>query len=94
MTKDINLQVPDSLHERLLTEAKEQGVSLEALCLSLLEMSPKRESSTLVEPSMYPYLANGELRSEILKVLQSDLSKEEVKRRVHRLKTQIVRCIR
>lgn len=92
MTKELNLQIPDSLFTSLERRAKVQSVSLEALCISLLGGSELE--GNLVDPSLYPHMAHGQLRSEMQKVLQSGLSQEEVKKRVHNLKMQITRCIR
>lgn len=89
MEKEINLQVPDSLFYSLESRAKGQGVSIEALCLSLLNGEGK-----LVEPTLYSSMANGELRSEIGRVLSSNLPNEEIRRRVRTLETQITRFIR
>jgi hypothetical protein len=93
MTKELKLHLPDSLFNSLQTRAKEQSVSLEALCLSLIQ---DKESINLglVEPSLYFYLANGDLRKEIQKVLESHLPEEEKKKRVKGLKNQLSRCIR
>lgn len=89
MGKDIRLQVPDSLFNSLETRAKGQGVSIEALCLSLLS-----DEGKLVEPVLYSSMANSDLRSEINKVLKSGLPGEEVRKRVRNLETQITRFIR
>lgn len=93
MTKELNLQIPDSLYNSLTIKAKVQSVSLEALCLSLLQ-GEESGLENLVEPSLYSYMANGELRLEIQKVLQSGLPSAEIKKRVQNLKNQISRCIR
>lgn len=93
MTKELNLQLPDSLFNSLQTRANEQSVSLEALCLSLLQ-GKDDTSLSLVEPSLYFYLANGDLRKEIQRVLESHLPEEEKKKRVRGLKNQLSRCIR
>lgn len=89
MSKEINLQISDSLFNSLENRARGRGVSLEALCLSLLE-----EASDLIEPTLYQSMANYELRNEIQKVLRSELPKEEVRTRVRNLETQITRFIR
>lgn len=89
MTKEINLQVPDSLFNSLEEKANRQGVSIEALCLSLLG-----DQGVLIEPVLYSSMSNGELRDEIKKVLQSDLPKEEVRKRVRTLEVQITRFIK
>ena len=89
MNKELNLQIPDSLFNSLERRAEGRGVSLEALCLSLLESGEK-----LVEPTLYPSMANGELRMEINRVLNSSLPREEIKKRVRTLETQITRFIK
>jgi hypothetical protein len=93
MNKELNLQIPDSLFSTLEVKAKDQGVSLEALCIFLLGKSDLANNH-LVEPGLYPSLANGDIRNEMQKVMQSQLSREEIKKRVRHLETQIVRCIR
>lgn len=89
MNKEVNLQVPDSLYQSLELRAKGQGVSIEALCLSLLEGVGK-----LVEPTLYTSLANMELRTEIQKVLNSGLPSDEKRKRVRNLENQITRFIK
>lgn len=89
MGKEINLQVPTSLYYFLMQEADEQGVSLESLCLSLL--SGNQEEATLVEPTYYPSLSLLAVRSEVRKVVESDLPKEEVRRRITSLELQMAR---
>jgi hypothetical protein len=89
MNKEIKLLIPDSLLASLEARAKRQGVSIEALCLSLLEQQPD-----LADPALYLSMANSELRNEIQKVLKSELPKEEVRKRVRTLESQITRFIR
>lgn len=89
MTKELKLHIPDSLMSSLQERAKGQGVSIEALCLSLLEEQPD-----LKDPALYISMANSELRQEIQRVLQSNLPKAEVKKRVRTLESQITRFIR
>jgi hypothetical protein len=89
MIKELKLNIPDSLLASLEARAKRQGVSIEALCLSLLE-----QQSDLTDPALYVSMANSELRQEIQKVLQSELPKEEVRKRVRTLESQITRFIR
>lgn len=93
MAKEVNLQIPDSLFLSLANKAKVQGVSIETLCLSLLA-EESFESEPLVEPIFYSYMANGELRKEMQKVLQSSLPASEVRKRIQGIKVQISRCIR
>lgn len=94
MAKEINLQLSDSLFSALSEKANAQGVSIEALCLSILTKEDKLPGFTLVEPGLYSYMPHGDLRSEIQRVLQSNLPEAEAKRRVQSLKLQIARCIR
>lgn len=88
MNKELKLQIPDSLYSLLTKRAKERGVSIEALCLSVLE------KGTLVEPVLYESMSNGQIRLEIEKVMESDLSSEEVRKRVRQLEVQMTRFIR
>lgn len=86
--KELNLQLPSSLHHQLSQKAKERGVSLEALCLSLLE------GSNLVDPSMYGSLSMGQIRDEMTKVMSSNLPNSDMKTRVRQLEVQIRRRIK
>ena len=88
MYRDLNLRIPDSLFYHLERQAEEQGVSLETLCFSLLS-GDKQES--LVDPNYYQSMTLDVLRKEIRKVVESDLPKEEVKKRVNALEFQISR---
>jgi hypothetical protein len=94
MSKELKLQIPDSLFSKLEQEAKGQGVSLEAFCLYMLDSDNQRVSEQLTDPSLYGSLPNGQIRLEMKKVMGSDLSTEEVKRRVRQLELQILRCYR
>jgi|694.fasta_scaffold02187_34 hypothetical protein len=94
MNKELKLQIPDSLFSKLEQEAKGQGVSLEAFCLYMLDSDNQRVSEQLTDPSLYGSLPNGQIRLEMKKVMGSDLSTEEVKRRVRQLELQILRCYR
>lgn len=89
MYRDLNLRLPDSLLIQLEGKAKERGVSIEALCLSLL--SDENNEGDLVDPNYYQSLNLDVLRKEIRKVIESDLSKEEVRKRVNALEFQISR---
>jgi len=89
MYRDLNLRLPDSLLFRLERQAEERGVSLETLCLSLL--SGENNEGDLVDPNYYQSLNLDVLRKEIRKVIESDLSREEVKKRVNALEFQISR---
>lgn len=89
MSKELNLQIPDSLYSSLEIRARGQGVSIEALCLSLLS-----DDGKLVEPVLYSSMANSELKSEINRVLKSDLPKDEIRKRVKTLETHITRFIK
>lgn len=87
MYKELALQIPDSLLFRLELQAREQGVSLEALCLSLLSGSKLEE--TLVEPDFYRVLNHETMRIELRKVIESDLPSAEKKKRVNNLEFYI-----
>ena len=89
MSKELNLLVPDSLFFDLERQAEEQGVSIEALCLLLLQDKKLRE--TLVDPAYYASLGHDAMRKEVLKVIESDLPAEETRRRVNQLEFQISR---
>ena len=88
MYRDLNLRIPDSLFFHLERQAEEQGVSLEAFCFSLLS-GEKQES--LADPNYYQSMTLDTLRKEIRKVVESDLSKEEVRKRVNTIEFQISR---
>jgi hypothetical protein len=87
MTRELKLDVPDSLLFSLERKALEQGTSLEVLCLSLL--SGTKQGETLVDPDYYSSLSHYEMRQEVRKVIGSDLPREQVKRRVNQLEFQI-----
>ena len=89
MTRELNLNVPDSLLFSLERKALEQGTSLEALCLSLL--SGTKQGETLVDPDYYSSLSHSEMRQEVRKVIESGLPREEARRRVNQLEFQISR---
>jgi hypothetical protein len=89
MYRDLNIRIPDSLFFLLEEKAEEQGVSLEALCTSLL--SGENNGGDLVDPNYYQSLNLDVMRKEIRKVIESDLSKEEVRKRVNALEFQISR---
>jgi hypothetical protein len=89
MLKELTLLVPGSLLSSLEEQAKERGVSLEALCLSLL--SGEKQEETLVDPAFYASLNLDVMRKEVRKVIESDLPTEETRRRVNQLEFQISR---
>jgi hypothetical protein len=89
MFRDLNLRVPDSLFLHLEKQAQDQGVSLETLCVLLLSGENKEDS--LVDPSFYPSLTLGVLRTEIRKVIESNLPKDEVRKRITGIELQISR---
>jgi len=89
MYRDLSLRVPEALFFKLETQAEEQGVSLEALCFSLL--SGQKQETSLVEPSYYQSMTLDILRKEVRKVIESELSAEEVRKRVNALEFQISR---
>jgi hypothetical protein len=79
MFRDLNLRIPEALFFQLERQAEEQGVSFDSLCFSLLS-GQKQES--LVDPTYYPSLTLGVLRAEIRRVIESDLTPEETRKRV------------
>ena len=89
MYRDLNLRLPETLFFHLEMQAEEQGVSLETLCFSLL--SGQKQEDSLVDPIYYQSLTLDILRKEIRKVIESDLAKEEVRKRVNALEFQISR---
>jgi hypothetical protein len=89
MYRDLNLRVPEALFFHLELQAEEQGVSLEAFCFSLL--SGQKQEDSLVEPTYYQSMTLDVLRKEIRKVIESELPKEEVRKRVNALEFQISR---
>lgn len=89
MYRDLNLRLPDSLLFDLQEKAKRQGVSLETLCVSLL--SGENNEGDLVDPSYYQSLPMDLMRKEIRKVIESNLRKEEVRKRVNALEFEISR---
>jgi len=89
MYRDLSLRIPEALFFKQETQAEEQGVSLEALCFSLL--SGQKQETSLVEPSYYQSMTLDILRKEVRKVIESELSAEEVRKRVNALEFQISR---
>lgn len=89
MLRELNLQLPETLFFFLERKALEQGVSLEALCLSLL--SGKKQEGNLIDPAYYSSLSHTEMREEIRKVIESGLARDEVRSRVNKLEVQISR---
>jgi hypothetical protein len=87
--KQIKLHLPESTYRHLTEKANKQGVSIEALCVSMLS-----ENHTLVEPPLYSSLGSKDIKDEIQKVLLSPLTNEEKSRRVRNLELQITRRIR
>jgi len=88
MFRDLNLRIPEALFFQLERQAEEQGVSFDSLCFSLLS-GQKQES--LVDPTYYPSLTLGVLRSEIRKVIESNLPPEETRKRVNSIEFHISR---
>ena len=89
MNRDLNLRIPETLFFHLEQQAEEQGVSLESLCFSLL--SGQKQEDSLIEPAYYQSLNLDVLRKEIRRVIESDLPKEEVRKRVNGLEYEISR---
>jgi hypothetical protein len=89
MHRDLNLRIPETLFFHLELQAEEQGVSIETLCFSLL--SGQKQEDSLVDPTYYQSMTLDVLRKEIRKVIESDLPKEEVRKRVNALEFQISR---
>jgi hypothetical protein len=89
MYRDLNLRLPGSLLFQLEAQAEEQGVSLETLCISRL--SGENYEGGLIDPNYYQSLSLSILRKEIPKVIESNLSKDEVRKRVNALEMQVSR---
>jgi hypothetical protein len=89
MYRDLNLRIPETLFSHLEQQAKEHGVSVETLCFSLL--SGQKSEDSLIEPTFYSSLALGILRAEIRKVIESGLTREEVRKRVNALELEVSR---
>lgn len=89
MYRDLNLRIPETLFFHLERQAEEQGVTFETLCFSLL--SGEKPETSLVDPTYYQSMTLDILRKEIRNVVESDLSKEEVRKRVNALEYQISR---
>ena len=89
MYRDLNIRLPETLLFHLEMQAEEQGVSLETLCFSLL--SGQKQEDSLVDPTYYQSMTLDILRKEVRKVIESDLTKEEVRKRVNALEFQISR---
>jgi hypothetical protein len=86
MFRDLNLRIPEALFFQLERQAEERGVSFDSLCFSLLS-GQKQES--LVDPTYYPSLTLEVLRAEIRKVIESDLTPEETRKRVNAIEFHI-----
>jgi len=89
MFRDLNLRIPEALFFQLERQAEEQGVSFDSLCFSLL--SGQKQEDSLVDPTYYQSMTLDILRKEVRKVIESDLAKEEVRKRVNALEFQISR---
>jgi len=89
MYRDLNIRLPETLFFHLEMQAEEQGVSLETLCFFLL--SGQKQEDSLVDPTYYQSMTLDILRKEVRKVIESDLAKEEVRKRVNALEFQISR---
>lgn len=87
MYRDLKLVVPEALFLSLEQQAEEQGVSFDALCFSLL--SGQKLEGSLVDPVFYGSMTLGVLRAEVRKVIESDLPKEEVRKRVNGIEFHI-----
>lgn len=90
MTRDLNIDIPDSLFSKLQERANAQGVSIEALCLSLLAEVATKEGS-LYDPVLYRSLNLEILRREVNNVVGSTLPADEVRKRVNALDFEISR---
>jgi len=89
MNTELKLHVPDSLLFSLERQAREHGLTLEELCLSLL--SGDKLEGTLVDPQYYQSLNLELLRVELRKVIESDLPRDEVRKRINGIEFHISR---
>lgn len=89
MNQELILVLSDSLLSFLNNKAEEQGVSVEALCASILE--ERKQEEGLVEPVFYQSLTHEDMRREIRKVIKSALPSQEIRRRVNHLELQMSR---
>jgi hypothetical protein len=87
MYKELNLLIPSSLLFILEKQAGEQGIPLETLCLRLL--SGQRQEENLTDPYYYGSLTYDEVKHEIRCVMESDLPKDEARKRINTLEFQI-----
>jgi hypothetical protein len=92
MNRELTLLIPDSLLLQLELRAREQGVSIETLCLSLL--SGVKQEEDLVDPSYYRSLSHTHMRQEVNKIIESSLSAEEIRKRLNKLEFEISRRYR
>jgi hypothetical protein len=76
MYRDLNLRIPEALFFHLERQAEEQGVSLEALCFSLLS-GEKTES--LMDPTYYQSMNLDVLRREIRTALEFQISRRYIR---------------
>ena len=83
MEKDLHLKLPANLHSFLLAEATVAGKTLEEHCLSLLDRKKP------IDPTYYSSLGLEEIRREIRTIVESDLPKNEIKKRISGLEFQM-----
>jgi hypothetical protein len=86
--QEVRLQLPTSLFNSLAQKAEKQGVSFEALCLSLLG---EQELESLIEPTYYGSLSLLQVREEVEKVLTSQLPPHDKKKRLNNLELMMSR---
>ena len=89
MYEELTLLLPGSLLNSLEKQAREQGISLQNLCFLLL--SGQKEEENIVDPDFYASLGYSDVKTEIRKVMESDLPRHEIKKRVVALEHQIAR---
>jgi hypothetical protein len=91
MNAEIKLQLPENTYQSLLSKAKSQGVSIEALCLSAILSSGQIE---LLPTDMYSYQSRKNLKEELDKIAHSDLTNEEKGKRTKLINAYIARFMR
>jgi hypothetical protein len=89
MYEELTLLLPGSLLSSLEKQAGEQGISLDLLCFRLLSGYKQEEKN--IDPEFYTSLGYSEIKSEIRKVMESDLPRHEAKKRITALEFQITR---
>ena len=93
MAKRIILSVSDSLHSSLKQRAAAEGVSLNALCSSLLEeVEDERETATepeILDPLLYSVVPLNVLREELARVSTIKMDAREKRTRLMKINNEM-----